>query len=478
MEQEFRSGLLQEGSMARSVEIWLKNKEINALILISDKPSQDTARALRRLLPHWTWRLEDDPAGLPGQLDADTPVGILIAPQALDTGTPAWVERATQACPGMLWIAIVGEHHCADPDFMRAVAATCHDFITTPLADVADLIPGLLSHAVRLARLRAHLLYGQSDRTELPAMVGSSPPMKRLARLIAKFGRADAPVMICGESGTGKELVARAIHDASARAGGPFVALNCGAIPENLLESELFGHVRGAFTGAVQDRAGRAELADGGTLFLDEIGDLPLSHQVKILRFLQEGCFERVGSGRSIRVDVRIVAATHRDLEAGVRAQTFREDLFYRLNVLRIEVPPLRERGADIESLAEHFLAQARARAKTATTARGFSSEARLALRRYRWPGNVRELINRVSKAAILAEGSLISPADLELPDPRESGGARIINLQETREQAERAAVESALRDADYNISRAASLLGVSRMTVYRLLDKHGIEIP
>jgi two-component system, NtrC family, response regulator HydG len=475
MEKEFRGGSPQEGSMARSMEICFKNKEIKSLILISDKQSQGTASALRRLLPHWTWRVEDDPARLPEQLDPDTPVGILIAPQALDAGTLAWVERATQSCPGMLWIAIVGEHHCADPDFMRVVAATCHDFITTPLADAADLIPGLLAHAVRLARLRAHLLHGQSGRDEMADMVGSSPPMKRLGRLIPKFARADAPVMICGESGTGKELVARAIHRASARAAGPFVALNCGAIPENLLESELFGHVRGAFTGAVQDRAGRAELADGGTLFLDEIGDLPLSHQVKILRFLQEGCFERVGSGRSIRVDVRIVAATHRDLEAGVQAQTFREDLFYRLNVLRIEVPPLHERGADIESLAEHFLAQARA--KTGTTASGFSIEARQALRRYRWPGNVRELINRVSKAAILAEGSLISPADLDLPDPREPGGARVINLQETREQAERAAVESALRDADYNISRAASLLGVSRMTIYRLLDKHGIEI-
>ena len=182
-----------------------------------------------------------------------------------------------------------------------------------------------------------------------------------------------------------------------------------------------------------------------------------------------------MGSGRSIQVDVRIVAATHHDLDAAVRAKAFREDLFYRLNVLHIEVPPLRERGADIELLAQRFLAQARA--KTAAAANGFSIDARLAMHRYRWPGNVRELINRVSKAAILAEGSLITPADLDLPDPRESGGARVINLQETREQAERMAVENALSDADYNVSRAASLLGVSRMTIYRLLDKHGIEI-
>ncbi len=162
--------------MARSVEICFKNKEINALILISDKQSQDTARALRRLLLHWTWRLEDDPARLPGHRDADTPLGIFVAPQVLDAGTVVWAERVTQSCPGMLWIAIVGEHHCADPDFMRVVAATCHDFITTPLADVAHLVPGLLSHAVGLARLRAHLLHGQSGRAGIADMVGSCPP--------------------------------------------------------------------------------------------------------------------------------------------------------------------------------------------------------------------------------------------------------------------------------------------------------------
>ncbi|MGE3297542.1 MAG: sigma-54 interaction domain-containing protein [Porticoccaceae bacterium] len=461
--------------MSKTSSTAFKDDKLSAVLLVTDKASQAIATAFQQLLPHWQWQVLDGCSGLSGVVDPDALVGFIIAPQNLDQGACLWAERVTQSCHGLLWIAIVGEHHCADLDFMRVVAATCHDFITTPLEQVAELLPGMLGHAAGLARLRAQLLDGGGRPADLPAMVGSSPPMKRLSRLTAKFARADAPVMICGESGTGKELVAQAIHRASARADGPFVAINCGAIPENLLESELFGHVKGAFTGAVQDRAGRAELADGGTLFLDEIGDLPLSHQVKILRFLQEGRFERVGSGRCIQVDVRIVAATHRDLEAGVQAQTFREDLFYRLNVLRIEVPPLRERGADIESLAEHFLAQARA--KTNTTANGFSAEARLALRGYRWPGNVRELINRVSKAAILAEGSLINPADLDLPIPREPGGARIINLQETREQAERAAVESALRDADYNISRAASLLGVSRMTIYRLLDKHGIEI-
>ena len=461
--------------MTRSLDSNFKIKEAAPLVLISDEQSRHTANTLRQLLPHWTWRVEDAPARLHEHCDAGTPVGVIIAPQTLGVETAAWVEQATQSCPEMLWIAIVSEQHFGDPDFMGVVAAACHDFITTPLADVVQLVPGLLSHAAGMAQLRAHLRHAKSGPVEIADMVGSSPPIKRLGRLVAKFARADSPVLICGESGTGKELVARAIHNASSRAAAPFVAVNCGAIPENLFESELFGHVKGAFTGAVQDRAGRAGLADGGTLFLDEIGDLPLSHQVKILRFLQEGSFERVGSGHSIRVDVRILAATHCDLGAAVAAQTFREDLFYRLNVLSVEVPPLRERSDDIESLAEHFLAHVKA--KTTITAKGFSADARLAMRRYRWPGNVRELINRVSKAAILAEGSLIGPADLDLPCPREGSGARVINLQETREQAERVAIESALRDANNNVSRAATLLGVSRMTIYRLLDKHGIDI-
>jgi DNA-binding NtrC family response regulator len=416
----------------------------------------------------------NDSSRLQEVADPGALVGFIVPPQCLDQRSSLWVERATQACPRLLWIAVVDHHHCENPEFMSVVAATCHDFVTTPLEQMTELLSGILGHVAGFARLRAQLL-GVGHQVEIPDMVGSCPPMKRLGKLITKFARVHSPVMICGESGTGKELVSLAIHRASARSRGPFVAVNCGAIPENLFESELFGHVKGAFTGAVQDRAGRAELADGGTLFLDEIGDLPLSHQVRILRFLQEGCFERVGSGRVIRVDVRIVAATHVDLEAAVKAQTFREDLFYRLNVLQLEVPPLRERGDDIESLAVYFLAQVRA--KTSTEANAFSADALLALRRYRWPGNVRELINRGSKAAVMAEGALITPADIDLPDPRERPSARIVNLQETRERAERAAIEHALRDSNYNVSQAANLLGVSRMTIYRLLEKHGIEI-
>ena len=451
-------------------------KRTCSVVMAPDGHARGTAAELQRLLPDWRCDVFDDVAGLAGRRGEEALVGIIIAPRSLGEGCAAWVERVTQTCPGLLWLAVVDPHHSSDSEFMRAVARTCHDFLTTPLAADASLFRGILEHAAALARLRAQLLHtGDGHCAAAPDMVGGCSAMNRLGKLIGKFARVDAPVMVCGDSGTGKELVARAIHRASARADGPFVAVNCGAIPENLLEPELFGHIKGAFTGAIQNRRGRAELAHGGTLFLDEIGDLAIAHQVKILRFLQEGSFERVGSATPVQVDVRIIAATHVDLEAAVKAQAFREDLFYRLNVLQIKVPPLRERGKDITVLAEHFLA--RTKEKTPTVANGFSADALLAMRRYRWPGNVRELINRVSKAAVMAESSLITPADLDLPDPCEMPTARVVNLQETRERAERLAIERALHDSNFNVSQAASLLGVSRMTIYRLLGKHGIQV-
>jgi len=452
------------------------NASPGALILLGDDRARETAAALRQLLPDWTCALVDDCSRLAEAGGREICLGIAIAPHEVDSRTPTWLERATRARANLLWIAVIGEHHHGHPEFMKAVAASCHDFFTTPVAEAADILRSVLAHAAGLARLRAQLLDPPAADSIGPDLLGGCPAIKRLGKLIGKFARAEAPVMICGESGTGKELVAQAIHRASARAGRPFIAVNCGAIPENLVESELFGHVKGAFTGAVQDRLGRAALADRGTLFLDEIGDLPLSHQVKILRFIQEGAFEPVGSSCSIRVDVRIIAATHVDLAAAVKAQAFREDLFYRLNVLQIEVPPLRDRGEDIELLARHFLS--RIQEKTPTVAKGFSADALLALRRYQWPGNVRELINRVSKAAVVAERALITPAELDLPDPWEEEDVSIINLQGARERAERTAIELALRDSNFNLSQAANQLGVSRMTIYRLLEKHGIRIP
>lgn len=446
-----------------------------AVILVSDETSWVVAAMLRRLLPDWQLWTVNDRAGLTKGVGPDAVVGIVIPPLNLEEDTALWIERATQARSELLWTAVVSERHCEDGHFMRVVTTTCHDFFVTPLEPMAVSLPSIFGHAAGISRLRAQLRTHAGGDARASDMVGRSPPMQQLDKLIATFAQTDAPVMIGGESGTGKELVARAIHRSSRRRERPFVAVNCGAIPENLFESELFGHVKGAFTGALKDRQGKVAIADGGVLFLDEIGELSLAHQVKFLRFIQDGSFEPVGSSHSLRADVRIVAATHVDLLVAVREQRFREDLFYRLNVLPIQVPPLRERGQDIELLAEHFLAQARA--KAAVKARGFSSDARRALHLHRWAGNVRELINRVSRAAIMAEGPLITPEDLDLPHPHTQASASVINLQEARERAEREAIEQALRSSSFNVSQAANMLGVSRMTIYRLLEKHGIRI-
>lgn len=444
------------------------------LALARDYAGREILATLRCLLPDWRCVPADDDAALGPGKDTAAFVAVLVVPKEVGQAELDWVERARSTAPELLWIAVLNPDHLANVPLMKAVTAVCHDFFTTPLEIAADKLRAVLAHAAGFARLRAQLCQ-HDDGDEKTDMVARCPAMRRIDALVRKFAAVDAPVMIGGESGAGKELVARAIHRASRRSGGPFVAVNCGAIPENLFESELFGHVKGAFTGALKDRQGKVAIADGGVLFLDEIGDLSVTHQVKILRFLQDGSFEPVGSPHALRVDVRIIAATHVDLAAAVREQRFREDLFYRLNVLPMRVPPLRERGQDIELLAEHFLAQARL--KTSAKARGFSAEARQALHLHRWPGNVRELINRVSKAAIMAEGPLITPEDLDLPHPLAEARASVVNLQETRERAERQAVEQALRNSSFNVTQAASMLGVSRMTIYRLLEKHGIRI-
>jgi DNA-binding NtrC family response regulator len=280
-------------------------------------------------------------------------------------------------------------------------------------------------------------------------------------------------VLIWGESGTGKELVAQAIHARSGAAGGPFVAVNCAAIAPSLAQSELFGYVRGAFTGAVQDRRGLLESANGGTIFLDEIGDLPLELQASLLRFLQEKCVLRVGGTRSVPVNARVIAASHVDLEAAVARGAFRQDLYYRLNVLSLRVPSLRERKDDLPLLAGHFFAQFAA--ERAPRLRGYSGAALAALRRYHWPGNVRELINRIRRALIMAEGRLIQPADLGLDGEAAQDGCE--PLGGVRVRAERQAIEVGL-GLGKSMTQVAEDLGVSRMTLYRLMAKHGISHP
>jgi two-component system NtrC family response regulator len=280
-------------------------------------------------------------------------------------------------------------------------------------------------------------------------------------------------VLINGESGTGKELIANAIHNLSRRKNGPFIAINCGAIPDTLLESELFGHEKGSFTGASTLRRGKLEYANGGTLFLDEIGDLLPELQVKILRFLQERVIERVGGRQLIPVDSRVIAATNQNLEEEVKANRFREDLYFRLAVVKIALPPLRDRGGDVIQLAEHLATAFSKELKKPP--KKFSKAALEAIRRYAWPGNVRELQNRVKRAIVLAEGTFISPAELELETPNGDVEAAGSTLKEAKETLEREIIANALRENNGNISKTAKALGISRPTLYDLMSRYGL---
>jgi transcriptional regulator with PAS, ATPase and Fis domain len=310
---------------------------------------------------------------------------------------------------------------------------------------------------------------------EAAHIIGKSPRMQRIFRFVAKIAPTESAVLLTGESGTGKELLARSIHYQSPRVHKPFLAINCGALPENLLESELFGHVRGAFTGAATDKKGMFEQADGGTIFLDEVGELAQPSQVKLLRALQEGEVRRVGSNTSIRVNVRIVSATNRDLRRAMEEEAFREDLYYRLNVFQIEIPPLRDRKEDIPLLAHYFLE--RVAAKMKKTVRGFSEDAQVLLMRYAYPGNVRELENAIQRAVALAEDDLIRPEDLpprmrEAPVPRIEGPKGVLQIPDglRLEEVEDLYIRRTLELAGGNTSAAARRLGISRSTLWRKL--------
>ncbi len=314
---------------------------------------------------------------------------------------------------------------------------------------------------------------GIPGRKRYHKLVGDSEPMQRVFGLVQRVAPTDATVLVVGENGTGKELVAHAIHQSGPRREAPFIPINCGAIPETLLESELFGHEKGAFTDAHRDRPGKLELAEGGTLFLDEIGELPVLVQVKLLRFLQDKVVERVGGRDPRRVDARVVAATNRDLQEAMANGAFREDLYYRLSVVTIVVPPLRDRGDDLRILAEYFLEFYAHHHKRKI--KGFTQSALRALQAHRWPGNVRELENRVQRAVILAQDAYLRPADMELEgDDRDDAAPR--SLQEVRDEAERALVVDALTRNAGNITRAARDIQVSRPTLHDLMHKHGLD--
>ena len=370
---------------------------------------------------------------------------------------------------------IVASGHGARESARSAIARGAYDFYQKPVRiDELGLIVRRALHVQRIEAENRRLVdkVGEDNRV-LGRMITAAPEMVRVARTIERVASTNVSVMLLGASGTGKELLARGLHDASPRNRGAFVAINCAAIPENLLESELFGHEKGAFTGAVKTTEGKIELAHGGTLFLDEVGDIPLPLQVKLLRFLQERTIERIGSRRSIAVDTRIVCATHQDLDAMIGAGRFREDLYYRLAEIVVKIPGLAQRPGDATLLAKSFLA--RFSAEMNPHVKGFAPDALAAIDAWTWPGNVRELENRLKRAVVMADGKLITAVDLDLAAPDETA-ENPLNLKSARETADRRVIRHALARSEGNISGTARLLGVSRPTLYDLLKQYDLH--
>jgi two-component system NtrC family response regulator len=356
---------------------------------------------------------------------------------------------------------------------LQAIALGAYDFYQKPI-DI-EALQLIVARAERIFELEAEnrRLVEATAASPIDGIIAGGPEMLRVLRNIEKIASTNVAVLLRGESGTGKELLARAVHKMSGRADEPFVPINCAAIPETLLESELFGHEKGAFTGALKQTIGRIESADRGTLFLDEIGDVPLPMQVKLLRFLQDQVVERIGGRNPVQVNVRIVCATNQDLDVMMAEGRFREDLYYRLNEVTVHVPPLRDRASDVVMLASFFLS--RFAAEYGRLARGFSPTALTALKEHPWPGNVRELENRIKRAVVMADGPLLSAADLGLTAFDE--GVQSLTIRDARARAEREALQLAFAQAGSNLSKAAKLLGISRPTLYDLMQQHQIGV-
>ncbi len=358
---------------------------------------------------------------------------------------------------------------------VRATRLGAYDFLEKPLSLERVLLT--VNHALADRKLREQVRDLRRHFTLEELLIGDSEPMKKLEQQIRSAAPTATRVLITGENGSGKEIVARTLHRLSPRAEQQFIDVNCAAIPEELIESELFGHRKGAFTGAIDDRKGKFELADGGTLFLDEIGDMSLKTQAKVLRVLQEQAFQRVGGQQTIRVDARVIAATNKDLESEINAANFRSDLYYRLNVIPIDVPPLRARGNDVVLLAEHFLR--RFSAETGAPRKKLSAGAAAKLKIYHWPGNVRELRNVIERLAILLPGETIESEDVQL-DTRASAPPVVdakLTLKEARDEFEKQYILGRLREFAGNVSRAADALGVERSNLYRKLHAYGIRV-
>jgi two-component system NtrC family response regulator len=371
---------------------------------------------------------------------------------------------------------IIASGHGAHQSALDAIAMGAYDFYQKPV-DI-DRLGLIVERAFQLHAIEAENARLASDISSgnrvLGRIITAAPEMLKVARTIERVAPTTASVLLLGASGTGKELLAHGVHDNSERRGGAFVAINCAAIPENLLESELFGHEKGAFTGAVKTTEGKIEQAHGGTLFLDEVGDIPLPLQVKLLRFLQERVIERIGGRKTIAVDTRIVCATHQDLDTMQREGTFREDLYYRLAEIVITIPELADRSGDPILLAKHFLNSFSTEFNPAV--KGFAPDALKRIDEWKWPGNVRELENRIKRAVIMAEGKTVHADDLDLPLDDDSEDDDVLNIKVAREHTDRKVIRRALARSEGNISTAAKILGVSRPTLYDLLKQYSMQ--
>ncbi|KQR78388.1 Fis family transcriptional regulator [Burkholderia sp. Leaf177] len=436
---------------------------------------------VRSLMDARGWTVRNSELGRDLESFSMDPSGGLLDFSSRNVQTNLRLAETMLAIKTIGWVALLTPVQLDNETIRRLIRDFCFDYVTLPAS--GERILNALGHAYGIAALhdggsRAGVVGGTHGNVNAMGsseaegeMIGSCDAMLALFRAIRKVAITDAPVFISGESGTGKELTAAAIHRHSTRRDQPFVAINCGAIPTHLLQSELFGYERGAFTGANQRKIGRVEAANGGTLFLDEIGDLPLESQASLLRFLQERKVERLGGHGSTSVDVRIISATHVEMQTAMVEGRFRADLYHRLCVLQIDEPPLRARGKDIELLAKHMLDRYKKDAHRPL--RGFAPDAVAALHNYSWPGNVRELINRVRRAIVMAEGRLIGAHDLELGEFAEPAPT---SLAQAREAGERQAIEMALLRNRGRLGEAAKELGVSRVTLYRILSAYSMR--
>jgi len=444
------------------------------LLIVEDDPG---------LQSQMRWCFEDAEVHVASDRDAALSILRREEPQVvtLDLGLPPdpggstegfqALEDILRLAPNTKVIVVTGREE--KENAVKAVGLGACDFFQKPLD--ADILSFIVDRAFRLYELEKenHELSTGSSSSNLSGVIACSPKMLEICRMIEKIAPADVTTLLLGETGTGKEVLAKAIHQLSTRNEQPFSAINCGAIPENLLESELFGHEKGAFTGATNLKQGKIELANGGTLFLDEIGDMPMTLQVKLLRFLQERVIERVGGVKEIPVDVRVVCATHQNIQQQIEDNLFREDLYYRVSEITLNIPPIREREGDAIIIAQALLKSFIQQMKRPSLS--FSEDAMKAIKCYSWPGNDREDINKVKRAVIMADDKKITAADLELGDISDIA-EEALNLKQIRDAAEKNAVTQAIHAAQNNMAQAARLLGITRPTLYNLTEKFGIN--